>query len=108
MAITEFNGVTVQTGSWVYDGCVNMGVCIIARNFEPDFEPDEEGEPVVVSPGPDNVLYYLAKLGEPSHSHVHILSGAFETPEALKDWIEAQPWAPVEWIGLPHKPWLYT
>lgn len=108
MAIAEFNGVTVQTGSWIYDRCVTMDVFIIARNFEPDFEPDEEDDPVVISLGPDNVLYFLAKGTETDPSQIHILSGAFETLEALKEWIEAQPWAPVEWIGLPQKPWLYT
>ena len=90
MALDDWHGEPVLSGTWFYDGQVPERITILARNYDMRhsmYEADgmlEAGEEPVPL-GPDGRLYYVSK------------SPPLRSLEEAKAWADMQPWEPVEW-----------
>jgi hypothetical protein len=91
MALDNLKGVTVASGTWLYDGVVPQCVLVLARNYDVDwstYEAEgwlEEGQQPA-EPGPDGLYYYVSG------------TGPFKTLAEAKTWTE-ESWGPVAWDG---------
>jgi hypothetical protein len=96
MALSDYEGELVLTGTWLYAGVQLQHVAIIARNYDVEFsmlaaedalEPDDQPIPL----GPDGRLYYVQGTSSPGHP----------TFEEAMAWADAQSWGPVKWNKRP-------
>lgn len=92
MTRDDYEGETVATGRWLYDGWP-MTIEIVAFNCDYYYDriPTAEAHAVGRTPLNDNgSLYYLKACGGDVHPK------AFATIVEAKRWAEAQPWG-VSW-----------
>lgn len=90
MALDDWHGEHVLSGTWFYDGQTRERIAIVARNYDmrhSTFEADGmllEGE-TPVPLGPDGKLYYVAD------------SPPLQSLNEAKLWADGQHWGPVDW-----------
>ncbi len=94
MALDDYLGEVVLTGTWLYDGKVPKPICVIARNFDafwksPDFE-ELDRDPIPL--GPEGRLYTVAF--PPARDWD---AWPYQTVDELKAWADTQAWGPVTW-----------
>ena len=89
MALDDLKGVTVASGTWLYDGVIPQRVFVLARNYDVEwstYQADgllEDGEQPA-EPGADGLYYYVSE------------TGPFKTLAEAKAWTEGS-WGPVNW-----------
>ena len=89
MALDDFKGEPVLSGTWLYGGVKAERISILARNYDYYYAMYEEAdalegeEPTPL--GPDGRLYYVSA------------SPPLPTIEEAKAWADSQPWGPVDW-----------
>lgn len=97
MALSDYNGVHVTAGTFLYDGTVPTKIVIIAKDHDASYalaaaeewlKPSEEPMPV----GPDGVLYYQQGELKPHR-----------TLDEAKAWIESKGWGHITWDDAPAK-----
>ena len=94
MALDDYDGEVVLTGTWLYDGKSPTLIQVIARTFDAPHEAEDYEEPdrEPMALGPEGRLYTVSFPSGRSSGW-----GPFQTIEALKIWVDAQPWGPVTW-----------
>ncbi len=98
MALDDYDGEIVLTGTWLYDGQAPTSIEVVARNFDAFWESVDYEEPgrELMPLGPEGRLYTVSFSSGRSSGW-----GPFQTIEALKAWADAQPWGPVTWDDRP-------
>ena len=97
MAVDDYDGETVATGRWLYAGTVPKTVEIVAFDCDYFFErmPCDDGrDPYERHPlNADGRLFYIKTAGDV------LPLRPFGTVGDARAWADAQPWAPIAWIG---------
>ncbi|RXF73798.1 hypothetical protein [Hansschlegelia zhihuaiae] len=91
----NYEGKRAAMGRWLYDGVIEKTVEIIAFDYDYYFElPGHDGRRTwkPYSLNVDGFLYYVrADGGEP------LSMEPFQSISDAKAWVDAQPWAPIDW-----------
>jgi hypothetical protein len=98
MALNDYRGEPVLSGSWLYGGVQRQRISIVAYDHDPAYAqwlddlayegPEIHGHTCEQTPlGPEGRLY---RVGQTSCPYV-------PTVEEAKAWADRQPWGPVSW-----------
>lgn len=92
MAIDDYEGEPVVSGTWFYSGSLPQRITIIARNYDMNYSMFAAEDALLdgeqpIPLGPDGRLYYVGYTSSPGHP----------TLEEAKAWADSQPWGPVTW-----------
>jgi hypothetical protein len=98
MALDDYRGERVLSGSWLYDGVLIQRIDIVAYDHDPGHArwlddclyegPQVHGDTYDQVPlGPDGRLYSVGRTSCPY----------YPTLDEAKAWAERQPWAPITW-----------
>jgi hypothetical protein len=89
MGLSDYRGVIVASGTWLYGGVVKERTYVIARSYDAKWSMYdaegwlEEGQPPAAA-GPDWLYYYAST------------TGPFTTLSDAKTWAE-DAWGPIRW-----------